>query len=125
MQTCIRTYTYAYVCMWVIPYQFTKVLHMTPSELDKNWCVSSPGGHMYPKGISPKLLVWLPTNGLLNIFLFVMFALPVIIQRIITWSFFIVLRNGFYHFKAQIIRFYLVCLMALFDNYPRLLIFDL
>ena len=37
---------------------------MTPSELDEIWCVGSPGGHMYPKGISPQLLIWLPRNGL-------------------------------------------------------------
>ena len=53
---------------------------MTPSELDEIWCVGSSGGHMYPKGISPKLLIWLPRNGLLNILLFVIFALHVIIQ---------------------------------------------
>ena len=70
--------------LWVIPYQFTKVLRMTPSELDEISCVDSPSGHMYPKGISPKLLIWLPRNGLLNILLFVVFALHVIIQRIIT-----------------------------------------
>ena len=56
---------------------------MTPSELDEIWCVGSPGGYMYPKGISPKLLVWLPRYGL-NLLLFVIFALPVIIQSIIT-----------------------------------------
>ena len=101
---------------------------MTPSELDEIWCVGSPGGHMYPKGISPKLLIWLPRNGLLNILLFVIFALLVIIQSIITWAFFILLKNGFHHFKAQRISFHLVYLMASFDdvdNYPRLLIFDL
>ena len=51
---------------------------MTPLELDEIWCVGSPGGHtyVYPKGISPKLLVWLPRNGLLNILPFVIFAVP-------------------------------------------------
>ena len=104
---------------WVIPYQFTKVLHMTPSELDEIWCVG---------GISPKLLKWLPRNGLLNILLFVIFAVPVIIQSIITWAFFILLKNRFHHFKAQRISFHLVYLMALFDdvdNYPCLQNFDL
>ena len=98
---------------------------MTPSELDEIWCV---GSHMYPKGISPKLLIWLPRNGLLNILHFVIFALPMIIQSIVTWLFFILLKNGFHHFKAQRISFHLVYLMASFDdvdNYPRLLIFDL
>ena len=98
------------------------------SELDEIWCVGSPGGHMYPKGISPKLLIWLPRNGLLNILLFVIFALPMIIQSIITWTFFILLKNRFPHFKTQRISFHLVYLMASFDdtdNYPRLLIFDL
>ena len=83
---------------------------------------------MYFKGISPKLLVWLPRNGLLNISLFVIFAIPMIIQSIITWAFFIVFKNKFHHFKAQRINFHLVYLMASFDdvdNYPRLLIFDL
>ena len=61
---------------------------MTTSELDEIWCVGSPGGHMYPKGISPKLLVWLLRNGLLNILLFVIFSLPVTIQSIITWGIF-------------------------------------
>ena len=101
---------------------------MTPSELDEIWCVGSPGGHMYPKGILPKLLVWLLRNGLLNILLFVIFSLRVIIQSIITWAFFNVLRNGFHHFTAHRISFHLVYLMALFDgvdNYPRLLNFDL
>ena len=101
---------------------------MTPSELDENWCVGSPSGHTYPKGISPKLLIWLPRNGLLKILLFVVFALHVIIQCIITWAFFIVLKNRFHHFKAQRISFHLVYLIASFDdvdNYPSLLIFDL
>ena len=101
---------------------------MTPSELDEIWCVGSPGGHMYPKGISPKLLIWLLRNGLLNILLFVIFALPMIIQSIITWTFFILLKNRFHHFKAQRISFHLVYLMASFDdtdNYLHLLIFDL
>ena len=33
---------------WVIPYHFTKLLHMTPSELNKIWCVGSPSSLMYP-----------------------------------------------------------------------------
>ena len=73
---------------------------MTPSELDEIWCVGSPSGHMYSKGISPKLLVWLPGNEQLNILLFVIFALPMIIQSIITCAFFIVLKNGFHHLNA-------------------------
>ena len=58
---------------------------------------------MYPKGISPKMLVWLLGNGLLNILLFVIFSLPVIIQSIIyiTWAFFNLLRNEFHHFTAN------------------------
>ena len=61
-------------------------------------------------------------------FTFVIFAVPVIIQSIITWAFFILLKNGFHHLKAQRISFHLVYLMASFhnvDNYRRLLIFDL
>ena len=64
---------------------------------------------MYPKGISPKLLLWLPRNGLLNILLYVIFAVPVIIQSIITWAFFIVLKNEFHHFnlsKSAELNFY-------------------
>ena len=81
---------------------------MTPSELDEIWCVSSPGGHMCPKGISPQLLVWLLRNGLFNILLYVIFSLPFTIQSIITWAFFIVLKNGLHHFKAQRISFHLI-----------------
>ena len=68
----------------VIPYHFTKLLHMTPSELNEIWCVGSPSSLMYPKRVSPKLLVWLPRNALLNIFLFCSFAKHVLIQSIIT-----------------------------------------
>ena len=67
----------------VIPYQFTKVLHMTPSELGEIWCKGSLGGHMFPKGISAPLLVWLPRNDLSNNLLFCFFAIPVTIQSII------------------------------------------
>ena len=83
---------------------------------------------MYRKGFSPNLLIWLPRNGLLNTLLFLAFALHVIIQCIITWAFFIVLKIRFHYFKAQRISFHLVYIMASFDdvdNYPRLLIFDL
>ena len=45
---------------WVISYHFTKLLHMTPLELNEIWCVGSSSGLIYPKGISLKLLVWLP-----------------------------------------------------------------
>ena len=101
---------------------------MSPSEFDEIWYVGSPGGYMYPKGILPKFIVWLLRNGLLNILLFVIFSLHVIIQSIITWAFFNVLRNGFRHFTAHRISFHLVYLIVLFngvDNYPRLLNFDL
>ena len=94
----------------VIPYQFNKVLHMTPSELDEIWYVSSPDGHMCPKGISLQLLVWLLRNGLFNILLYVIFSLPFTIQGIITWTFFIILKNGLHHFKAQRISFHLICI---------------
>ena len=70
--------------MWVIPYQFTEVLHMTPSELNEILYVGSLGGHMYPKGILLKLLVWLPRNALLNILLFCHLFVPITIQSIIT-----------------------------------------
>ena len=60
--------------MWVIPYQFAKVLQMIPSELEEIWCVSSPGGHMCPTGISPPLLVWLLRNGSFNVVLFCYFC---------------------------------------------------
>ena len=39
--------TYIIHGIGVIPYyQFTKVLHMAPSELDEIQCVGSPSGHM-------------------------------------------------------------------------------
>ena len=68
----------------VIPYQFTEVLHMTPSELNEIWYVGSLGGHMYPKVILLKLIVWLPRNALLNILLFCYLSVPITIQSIIT-----------------------------------------
>ena len=98
--------------IWVIPYQFTKLLHMTPSELNEIWCVGSSSGLMYPKGISPKFLVWLPRNALLNIFSFCSFAMHIFIQNIITWEFFIVLKNGLRHFKAKRISFHSVYIRA-------------
>ena len=102
---------------------------MTPSELDKIWCVGTPDGHMYPKGISPNLLVWLPRNGLLNILLFVIFAVRTCDHsKYHKLGIFHSFENGFHRFKAQRISFHLVYLMASFDdvdNYPRLLIFDL
>ena len=53
-----------------------KEKHMkTTLELDDIWCVDSPGGHMFPKEISPPLLVWLSSNNLLNILLFWLFLL--------------------------------------------------
>jgi len=85
---------------------------MTPSELEEIWCVDSPGGHMCPKGISPPLLAWLPRNGSLNILLFSIFAVAATIQNVITWAFFIVLKNKLHHFKAQRISFHLVYLTA-------------
>ena len=63
---------------------------------------------MYPKGISPKLLVRLPRNVLLNIFLFCSFAMHIFIQNIITWTIFYCLKNGLHHFKAKRISFNLV-----------------
>ena len=81
---------------------------MTFSELNKIWCVGSLGGHMYSKEISPPLVVWLPRNTLLNILLFVVFAVPVTIQSIITWAFYIVLKNCLHHYKAQRISFHLI-----------------
>ena len=57
---------------------------MTPSELNEILYVGSLGGHMYPKGILLKLLVWLPRNALLNILLFCYLSVPITIQSIIT-----------------------------------------
>ena len=93
--------------MRVIPYHFTKLLRMTPSELNKIWCVGSSSSLMYPKRVSLNLLVWLPSNTLLNIFLFCSFAMHIFIQSIITWTFFVVLKNGLHHFKAKRISFHL------------------
>ena len=90
--------------------QFTKILHMTPSEVDEIWFVGSVGGHMCPSEISPPLIVWLPRYSLLNILHFVICDVPLSIQSIITSAFFIVLKNGFHHFKPQRISFHLVYL---------------
>ena len=81
------TYIFMILRRWVIPYHFTKLLHMTPSELNKKWCVGSPSSLMYPKRVSLNLLVWLPRNTLLNTFLFCSFAMHIFIQSIITWTF--------------------------------------
>ena len=94
----------------VIPYQFTEVLNMTPSVLAKILCVGNPCGLMCAKGISPALLVWLPRNGSLNILLFTIFAVPITIQNVITWVFFIVFKNELHHFNAQRIGFHLAYL---------------
>ena len=95
---------------WVIPYQFTKVLHMTLSELDEIRCVGSPGGHKCPKGISSLLLVWLPPKWRIKYSTFCYFAVPVTIQSIITWAIFIILKNDLRHFEAERISFHLVYL---------------
>ena len=55
---------------------------------------------MCPQGFSSPFLLWLPRNGFLKILCFVIFAVPLTIQSIITWSFFIVLKNGLHHLKA-------------------------
>ena len=64
-------------------YQFTKVLHMTPSELDEVWYASSPGDHMCPKEISPQLLVWLLGNSLLNIPVYVISFLKINLMMLV------------------------------------------
>ena len=48
---------------------------MTPSELDEIWCVGSPGGHMYPKGISPKIAAMASQKWTIKYLLFVIFAI--------------------------------------------------
>ena len=68
------SYVRIYIYIWVIPYQFTKVLHMTLSELDEIRCVGSPGDHMYPKGISSLLLVWLPPKWRIKYSTFLLFC---------------------------------------------------
>ena len=65
---------------------------------------------MCSKGFSSPFLLWLPRNGFLKILCFVIFAVPLTIQSIITWSFFIVLKNGLHHLKAQRTSFYLIYL---------------
>ena len=85
---------------------------MTPSELNEILCVGGLSVHMYPKGILLKLLMWLPRNALLNILLFCYLSLPIAIQSIITWEFFIILKNGLYHVKAHRISFHLVYIKA-------------
>ena len=106
-RTVFQLYIYD---IWVIPYQFTKVLHMTLSELDEIRCVGSPGGHMCPKGISSLLLVWLPPKWRIKYSTFCYFAVPVTIQSIITWAIFIILKNDLRHFEAKRISFHLVYL---------------
>ena len=44
----------------VIPNQFNKGLHMTPSELDQSWYVCSTCGFMKPDKISLSGVVWFP-----------------------------------------------------------------
>ena len=56
---------------------------MTPLEVYEIWYVGSPGGHIFPKGITPLLIVWLPRYGLLNNLHFIIFAVPLTIQSII------------------------------------------
>ena len=83
---------------------------------------------MYPKGILPKLLIWFPRNGLLNIFPFCHFCSTRDHLKHHNFGVFHFLKNRFHHFKAQRISFHLVYLMTSFDdtdNYPCLLIFDL
>ena len=48
---------------------------MTPAELDEIWCVGSPGGHMYPKGISPKIAAMASQKWTIKYLLFVIFAI--------------------------------------------------
>ena len=84
---------------------------MTPSEADEIGYVGSPAGHISQWNFTP-LIVWLPIYDLLNILHFVIFAVPVTIQSIITWALFIILKNRFHHFKVQRISFHLVYLMA-------------
>jgi len=81
--------------MWVIPYHFIKLLHMTPSELNKIWCVGSSSGCTYSKGISPKLLVWIPKNAYLYL-------------KRHNLDIFHCFENGLHHFKTERISFNLV-----------------
>ena len=77
--------------LWEFPLGNSISVHQSfahdPSELNEIWYVGSPGGHVCPNGMLPLLIVWLPRNGLLNILHFVIFAVPVTIQSIITWAF--------------------------------------
>ena len=59
---------------------------------------------MYPKGVSPKMLAWLPRDTQLNIsFLFFCYTYFYSKRHNL-----IVLKNGLYHLKAKRINFHLV-----------------
>ena len=51
----------------VIPNQFSKHLHMTPSELDQTWYVCSTCGFMKPDKMLLTVIVWFPGYGPLKI----------------------------------------------------------
>ena len=84
----------------VIPNQFNKSLHMTPSELDQSWYACSTCGFMKPDKILLSGVVWLPGYGPLKMSLFFIFTTLATTQILITSPFLIVLYNELYHIEA-------------------------
>ena len=82
--------------IWVIPYQFAKLLHMTPSELDGIRCVGSSGGHVSQRNFI-LILVWLPRNGLSNILLFCYFCCTCDHSKRYNLGLFHFLKNELHH----------------------------
>ena len=116
--SCISIHKMAYwketmMLVWrrIIPYQFTEVLHMIPSELDEIWCMGNPGGHdvSHCKGLSPSLLVCLLRNDSLKTLLF---CCTCDHSKCHNLGIFIFLKNELHHFKAQRISFHLIFLTA-------------
>ena len=70
--------------------------------------VGSLGGHMYPKGILLKLLVWLPRKCFIEYFTFLPSFCTYHHSKHHNLGIFIILKNGLYHFKAHRISFQLV-----------------
>ena len=95
--TSVYSTTYHVSGYRVIPNQFNKSLHMTPSELDQSWYVCSTCGFMKPDKILLSSVVWLPGYGPLKMSLFSTLATT---QILITSPFVIVLYNELYHIEA-------------------------
>ncbi len=69
----LKISTRFYIKVWVIPYQFSKSSHMTPSELAEIWYVGSVCGFRKYLKIKTSYVVWLCGYSPLNIPHFVWF----------------------------------------------------